>query len=747
MSLDNTIDFKDHIVQYPNRFKQTTISPGVVELVPTWIETPSEIIQPGTPVDEELFEKLKQNITIYQQTFTTTNNQTVINLARHFLVGQSRVSLTIGGVKQYSGQDYTETATNQLTMTTPQKGGLKAEAIIFTASQAIAEDLYEETLAAIEATQAANAAAVNANTAYNATFFNFLTPVSTFSAIVTTYPNPKLYDAVMIDGVGDANEGKIYRWEGTSWNYKKKASAGPINELVDEVGKIKNNQDFTLPITIEKLTNQGRKVKIGIIGDSLAEPAGTGTAWTQLLFDSAYRAQGYYLGDIFGDSRIPTIAEIDNYAVGGQTSHYGMAYIAPEKKLLRSGAYANQNIDGDALYLPPIIQRKYDLMIISYGTNGGEYSDAFLEILIRQLRLSGTEVMLLTSNPRTDNLNFGFGDNYKKLAKSYSSAVADTQAYFKSALASGVSITTLLADTVHSAAEGHKLYAKAISDTLKINKEHYEKGKYPSSFVSDRRIKIPTISGELSGVVFPSAPFVQFIPTNTTGTGANANQANNIKSPINGRYDDISNKMTKLDVGQYADYTSTQFRGVGLIFYNAVNATVELSVQNGTNVFETIGISAGANRAEYRHVNLSKLGFDDFQNRTVRVKCISGTAYIVGLVFYSVGHKQQKSLTKTGTWNTATYYNVFSHYTNTANDSMEFEIEGNGFSIDIFNSNAAGIIELYVDGLKTNTIDLYTTLDDNIYQLRKYGLAYGKHKVKILLTSSTNAKQKICIAC
>ncbi|WP_290756281.1 MULTISPECIES: hypothetical protein [unclassified Exiguobacterium] len=516
---------------------------------------------------------------------------------------------------------------------------------------------------------------------------------------------------------------------------------------------IKTTQDYTLPKTISKFMNTLKKPKIGIMGDSLAEPAGTGIAWTHLLFDSTYRAQGFYLGDVFGDANTPTIAEIDNYAVGGQTSHYGMAYIAPEKKVLRSGLYNNQNIDGDALYLPPIIQRKYDLMIISYGTNGGEHSDAFLEILIRQLRLAGTEIMLLTSNPRSDNPNFGFGDNYKKLAKSYSSAVADTQAYFKAAVASGVSITTLLADTVHSAAEGHKLYAKAISDTLEINKDHYEKGKYPSSFISDRRVKTPTITGEVSGIVFPSAPFVQFIPTNTTGTGANANQTNNIKSPINGRYDDVTTKMTKLDVGQYADYTSTQFRGAGLIFYNATNATVELSSQDGTAVFETINISAGSNRAEYRHVNLSTMGADDFQNRTVRVKCTSGTAYIVGMVFYSVGHKQQKTLVKTGTWSTATYYNVFSHYTNTANDSMEFEIEGNGFSVDIFNSNAAGIIDLYVDGLKTNTIDLYTTLDDNIYQLRKYGLAYGKHKVKIVLTGSTNpsaiaptgAKQRLTI--
>lgn len=230
MSIDNNIDFKDHIVEYPNRFKMTNVSPGVVELVPTWIETPSEIIQPGTPVDEELFEKLKQNITIYQQTFTTTNNQTVINLNRHFLVGQNRVSLTIGGVKQYSGQDYTETATNQLTMTTPQRGGLKAEAIIFTASQAIAEDLFDQVTAALTATQAASTAAAGANAAKETAYTVQLTPVANFAAIATTYPS-----ALNGSEVQTLDDGKIYRKENGTWVYRKSLTPGPVADLLNKL--------------------------------------------------------------------------------------------------------------------------------------------------------------------------------------------------------------------------------------------------------------------------------------------------------------------------------------------------------------------------------------------------------------------------------------------------------------------------------------------------------------------------------
>ena len=50
-----TQEFKDHIVQHPRRFRQTTVSPGVVELTPTWEENPNEVVQLGTPIDRQLF--------------------------------------------------------------------------------------------------------------------------------------------------------------------------------------------------------------------------------------------------------------------------------------------------------------------------------------------------------------------------------------------------------------------------------------------------------------------------------------------------------------------------------------------------------------------------------------------------------------------------------------------------------------------------------------------------------------------
>ena len=53
-----TQEFKDHIVQYPNRFKRVPVAGKTDEfdMIPTWMENPSEVVQVGTPIDRQLFE-------------------------------------------------------------------------------------------------------------------------------------------------------------------------------------------------------------------------------------------------------------------------------------------------------------------------------------------------------------------------------------------------------------------------------------------------------------------------------------------------------------------------------------------------------------------------------------------------------------------------------------------------------------------------------------------------------------------
>lgn len=144
MSIDNNIDFKDHIVEYPNRFKMTNVSPGVVELVPTWIETPEQIIQDGTPVNEDLFEKLRNNVTCYSQTYTATEGQTLFPVSHPYNVGQSRISVYVGGVKQRTIVDFTEASSTSFILKEGLKAGTKVESITISFVQPLANDIQQQ---------------------------------------------------------------------------------------------------------------------------------------------------------------------------------------------------------------------------------------------------------------------------------------------------------------------------------------------------------------------------------------------------------------------------------------------------------------------------------------------------------------------------------------------------------------------------------------------------------------------------
>lgn len=225
---DYNIDFKDHKVQFPNRFKQVQVSPGVVDLVPTWIENPSEVIEEGTPVNAELFDKLRANVTRRSETFAATAGQTVFNLTKAYLVDQGRIDVYISGIKQRSGVDFTETSPTSFTLTVGVEAGTIVEAVYFSASQALSEDLIEQvqaaeaaTIAASEAAQAAEDATIGALSAN----LNRLEPVDTFTAL-QALPNPQERDTRMVRATG-----KVYRYDGSQWLLIEEIDATAINEV------------------------------------------------------------------------------------------------------------------------------------------------------------------------------------------------------------------------------------------------------------------------------------------------------------------------------------------------------------------------------------------------------------------------------------------------------------------------------------------------------------------------------------
>lgn len=225
---DYNIDFKDHIVQFPNRFKQVQVSPGVVDLVPTWIENPSEVIEEGTPVNAELFDKLRANVTRRSETFAATAGQTVFNLTKAYLVDQGRIDVYISGIKQRSDVDFTETSPTSFTLSEGLDAGTIVEAVYFSASQALSEDLIEQVQAAEAATIAASEAADDANEAAaeaRSAQLNWKSPVATITAL-NALANPQTGDARQVTA-----EQKGYRYDGTQWRIISEMNLTPLTEV------------------------------------------------------------------------------------------------------------------------------------------------------------------------------------------------------------------------------------------------------------------------------------------------------------------------------------------------------------------------------------------------------------------------------------------------------------------------------------------------------------------------------------
>ena len=223
MTTNNEITFSDHIVAHPYRYKRVPV-PGTTDLfdmIPTWVDNPNEIVQLGTAVDRQLFEKLRGNVTRRSQVYTATANQTVFNLANAYLVDQGRLDVYISGVKQRTGLDFEETNPTRFTLSEGLDAGTIVEAVYFSASQALSEDLIEQ----VQAAEAATSAAVSAAEEARSAALNWKEPVNNFAALASL-PTPQIRDTRMA-----RDTGKVYRFDGAAWVEIQDIDPTAINAL------------------------------------------------------------------------------------------------------------------------------------------------------------------------------------------------------------------------------------------------------------------------------------------------------------------------------------------------------------------------------------------------------------------------------------------------------------------------------------------------------------------------------------
>ena len=65
------------------------------------------------------------------ETFTSTANQTVFNLAGSYNVGKNRMQVFVGGVRQFSPKNFTETNSKSFTLKEAPSTGTEVIAIYF----------------------------------------------------------------------------------------------------------------------------------------------------------------------------------------------------------------------------------------------------------------------------------------------------------------------------------------------------------------------------------------------------------------------------------------------------------------------------------------------------------------------------------------------------------------------------------------------------------------------------------------
>lgn len=536
----------------------------------------------------------------------------------------------------------------------------------------------------------------------------------------------------------------------TFWNYNDtsvnnyKAINGGIVRNCKSIGCYINSiiEGCYLPNTITKLMDSSlTKAKIGLFGDSLIAGAGTGKMWWQLLFDQ-FNASNNELNLITqGFSNTPYISDVKNYGIGGTTAHNLMMLLGSERETINSSEYIASTIQGDYTHFSNILTQNLDLAIISIGANGGNWSDHLLERFIRELRSVGTEVILLTANPRRDAVEFAdeFSEKYKALAIKYACEVADTNAYVKNAiLTNKYTLDEIFADNIHMAVKGHELYAECILDIFKKNSNN-KNAFTPYSKSSQYLYEHSTLES------FPNEIINQYEPRITTGTKVSL-QTSNLndlfihKLPIYNTGRNMNdNIVTKLLPGQFAEFECDSAIGVNLMTDQRADAKVEIRYRNDI-ILGTVSLNiAHGAYFPYEGVEFGNYEGNSFISKPIRVYCTEGEVYLIGVSFLSLKRESIEKVNMNGTWNNKTELNVNVRYTDNIGDSLSFTFNGTGVSALLGWHECGGKIEITIDGKIYKTIDCYMHSTGTVLKnITLGGLTDKKHYCCIKLIGVNN---------
>ena len=472
-----------------------------------------------------------------------------------------------------------------------------------------------------------------------------------------------------------------------------------------------------IPVFYERLNNGLKDINVALIGDSLIEDvAGTGTGWTNKLFDIAAVSFGF---------NVPNVARVteDNYSSGGETSRYGVLWSAKSTKgnagTFKNDALSYDNVlqqdifdisDFDVLKDSPIFTNQYDLVIVGFGANGGTYRWAYYEVLIKELRSRGIEVIICSENFRSDNASFLYdqGNIMKAISDEYGCAFADTWVFVQESQDEG---NTVLADTIHLTEQGKNAYANSFRTI--INDIRLDIGNV---LVSDFRSIKEQSDTDLSRN-FPNSTEFDCTPKNSTGTLI-ASSVSDFKNPsVQYGNKPSATSIIELQVGEEAKFAHSYASSLDVVVDGSSAFDLDILSQGGA-VIGSVSMTASANIVKVKEgVLLSdylNVTGNLMLNRGSQIKCTSGTVKLYGVlwhVYKNISIKYSEIDLK-GTWAEESWgsRNPNSLYTDTIGDSFTFTYFGSAVNLQLSNRNAAGIVDIYLNGEIVHAdLDLFTT--------------------------------------
>lgn len=512
-----------------------------------------------------------------------------------------------------------------------------------------------------------------------------------------------------------------------------------ITTDADGVTAVKRPRDYVVPPTciprVKARLAAGLPVRVALIGDSITYGSGSGTMWTELLFQSAYSANGFNVTNVSNVTR-------SNYGVGGQLAQHGLAVVGracssavnSAFRVVGMGYHYGQGVAeraaswADASRESDVLLQQPDLAIVGYAQNGGDYEAQAVEAIVAKLRRRGIEVILHTENANdTDpDANAADGVLWGKIATAHGCELADTWAYVDEVNANG---TDTYYDTVHQTQDGWDEYAAAVRSCLNDRAQ-------AACVVPPVKPGIVGASETPTGYRIEHTDFV-WESCNTTGSyGASGTGTKSIPS-IYGRA--LTSALLSVDAGEYADFCHSAFLAADLLIETGYGSDFEADIQviTASGTTQTIGTlsytdSTGSNHTATRQVFSVTNAITDlltawyYSNQkpagaasaAIRISVTSGTANILGMMFHGYETRElgYEWTTRTNAddieapiYEEAVNAQMGPHrYTDTDLNYFEIPFEGRGLQLYFDTSTGGGKVDIYVDGiLHTSQLNTY----------------------------------------